>query len=86
MKMGSMEMLNYVYYYMVKDAEPEQRRKIDLALAGKLGSNGGEIIDDPDLPASIQGMEAPAWWNSDHDALADQHQLTGSDASFYGAM
>lgn len=79
-------MLNFTYWYMVKDADADQRRRIELALVGKLGESGGEIIDDPDLPESMQGVEAPAWWNSDHDPFADQHQLSGSDASFHGVV
>lgn len=77
-------MLNYAYWYLVKDAEEEQRRRIDMALEGRLGESGGEIVDDPALPASMQGKEAPVWWNGDHDAFANQHELSGSDASFHG--
>lgn len=77
-------LLNFVYYYLVKDADADGRRKIDLALAGRLGESGGEIIDDPDLPEGLQGKEAPSWWNSDYDAFEDQHDLSGSDADLYG--
>lgn len=77
------EMLNTAYARLVEFADEDGRKRIDLALAGKLGESGGEIVDDPDLPESIQGMEAPAWWNSDHDPFAEQHQLGGTDASFH---
>jgi len=78
------EMLNFVYSRLVKDADEEGRKKVDLALAGRLGEHGGEIIDDPMLPASMQGKEAPSWWNSDHDAFADQHTLANADTNFHG--
>jgi len=77
-------MLNFVYSRLVQDADEEGRKKVDLALAGRLGAHGGEIIDDPMLPASMQGMEAPSWWNSDHDAFADQHTFDNSDTTFHG--
>jgi hypothetical protein len=78
-----MEMLNAVYARMMENADAEGRRRIDLALAGRLGEHGGEIVDDPDLPAAMQGMEAPSWWNGDHDAFADTLQLGGTDATFH---
>ena len=31
--------------------------------------------NDPDMPESMQGMEAPSWWNSDHDPWRETHQL-----------
>lgn len=78
------EMLSYAYWYMIKDLDSDQRRRIELALQGRIGESGGEIVDDPDLPASLQGKEAPSWWSSDFDPFADQHELSGSDASFHG--
>lgn len=74
-RMSLHALLDFTYYYLVKDADAEGRRKVDLAMAGRLGESGGEIVDDPDLPASLQGKEAPSWWSSEHDALADQHDL-----------
>ncbi len=79
-----LEMLNLTYSLLVSEADEEGRKKVNLALAGRLGESGGEIVDDPDLPESMQGMEAPSWWNSDHDPFADQHSLGGTDASFHG--
>ena len=69
------ELLNFAYSLLVKDADSEGRRKVDLGLAGKLGESGGELVDDPDLPESMQGREAPAWWNGDHDPFADTHSI-----------
>lgn len=79
-----MEALNFVYAHLVENTDAEGRRKIDLSLAGRLGEHGGEIVDDPDLPASMQGMEAPSWWTGDHDPFADQHQLGNTDTRFHG--
>lgn len=70
-------MLNFTYWYLVKDLDAEQRKKIDLALANRLGENGGEIVDDPDLPENLQGKEAPSWWSGDHDPFADQQDIPG---------
>lgn len=82
--LSALEMLNYVYARLVENTDADGRRKIDLALAGRLGEHGGEIVDDPDLPAAMQGKEAPSWWNSDHDPFADQHQLGNTNATFHG--
>lgn len=73
--LGLIEMLNFTYAVLVKDADAEGRRKVDLALQGKIGEGGGEIVDDPALPASMQGREAPSWWNGDHDPFADTHSI-----------
>jgi hypothetical protein len=78
-----LELLNFAYAQLVSYADEEGRKKIDLALEGRIGEHGGELVDDPDLPESMQGMEAPSWWNSDHDPFAEQHQLGGTDASFH---
>jgi hypothetical protein len=78
------EMLNLTLACLLEWADADGRRKIELALEGRLGEHGGEIVDDPDLPASMQGVEAPSWWNSDHDPFADQHQWSDLDTSFYG--
>ena len=84
MDLTVMEMLNFVYARLVEEADADHRRKIDLALAGRLGEHGGEIVDDPDLPAAMQGMEAPSWWTGDHDPFADQHTFGNIDTSFHG--
>lgn len=76
-------MLNLTYARLVEFADEDGRKRIDLALAGRLGESGGEIVDDPDLPESMQGVEAPSWWNSDHDPFAEQHQLGSTDAAFH---
>lgn len=82
--LSALEMLNFVYARLTENADSEHRRKIDLALAGRIGEHGGEIVDDPDLPASMQGMEAPSWWNGDHDPFADTHSLGNTNTQFYG--
>lgn len=81
--MGMVALLNFAYGRLLEFADDEGRKRIELALEGRLGENGGEIVDDPDLPAEMQGLEAPSWWNSDHDPFADQHQLSGTDAQFH---
>lgn len=84
LELSAIEMLNLAYAMLVSDSDDEHRKRIDLALAGKIGESGGEIVADPDLPDEMQGLEAPSWWNSDHDPFADQHQLGSTDASFHG--
>ena len=74
--LSAVELCDYSYSLLVKDRDSEGRRKIELMLVGKIGERGGEIVDDPLLPASMQGMEAPAWWTGDHDPFADQHTLS----------
>lgn len=76
MDLSAVEVLDYSYYLLTKDRDQATRRKIELMLMGRLGEHGGELIDDPSLPASMQGMEAPSWWNSDHDPWADTHRLS----------
>lgn len=60
---SAVETLNLVYSHLVSELDWKQRLKLDGALLGKLGPNGGWIIDDPDLPAELQGKEAPDWWD-----------------------
>jgi hypothetical protein len=79
-------MLNLTLACLLEWADADGRKKIELALEGRLGEHGGEIVDDPDLPASMQGLEAPSWWNSDDDPFADQHQFSSLDTSFHGVM
>lgn len=67
MELSAVEVLNYSYSQIVQHADEKQRRKIDDILAGKIGPHGGYIIDDPDLPAALQGQEAPEWWDPYHD-------------------
>lgn len=86
MDLTVIECLNFVYARLVENADAAGRRKIDLALSGRLGEHGGEIVDDPDLPASMQGKEAPSWWNGDHDPFSEQHELGSTDTRFHGVM
>jgi hypothetical protein len=77
------ELLDFAYYYLVKDTDADGRRRVDLYIAGRLGESGGEIVDDPDLPEALQGKEAPSWWRADDDPFADQHDLSGTDTSLH---
>lgn len=77
------EMLNFTLAHLLEGADADHRRKIQLAMEGRLGSSGGEIVDDPDLPEALQGMEAPSWWSSDDDPFANQHDLGSTDTRFH---
>lgn len=66
-----MELLNWTFAYMMEDKEPRERRYILAALEGRLGPNGGILVDDPDLPAEMQGQEAPAWWDDGVTDMGD---------------
>jgi len=72
----ALELLNFSYYLLVKDAPPENRERINAILEGRVGPSGGIIVDDDTLPESLRGKEAPSWWRNDYDPFADQHQLT----------
>lgn len=71
-----LELLNFVYANLMEWSDQESRKKINAALEGRLGESGGEVVSDPTLPESMQGMEAPSWWSSDSDPFADQHTLS----------
>jgi len=79
--LSAVDLLDYAYFMLTKDRDAATLRKIELMLMGRLGEHGGEIIDDPDLPESMQGMEAPSWWNGSHDPWAEQHRLA-ADTQF----
>jgi hypothetical protein len=72
---SAMELLNFVYMLLVKDADPQAREKINAALEGRVGEGGGIVVDDETLPESLQGKEAPSWWEGDHDPFANQHTI-----------
>lgn len=59
--------LNLVYQHLVKDADSKQRKHLDDALSGRIGAAGGLIIEDDRLPASLQGREAPSWFDENHN-------------------
>lgn len=71
LRLSAHEALNFAYAHLVDGADHETRLKIDAALSGNLGEGGGQIVNDPDLPDAMQGMEAPAWWSSDEDPFQD---------------
>jgi hypothetical protein len=83
---GLVELLNFAYARLMENADEDDRKRIDMTLAGRIGEGGGEIVDDPDLPDEMQGLEAPSWWNSDHDPFSDQLNLGGTNASFHGQV
>jgi len=62
MRMGIIELLNFVFADILDGLDSKQRVRILAALYGRLGANGGLIVDDPDLPASMQGLEMPDWY------------------------
>ena len=75
-KVTILELLNFVYADLLEWSDKDGRKKIDAALEGRLGESGGITIDDPTLPESLQGQEAPSWWTDDQDPFAEQHTLS----------
>jgi len=73
------ELMSFVYAMLVEGADAKGRKKIDALFAGRLGSGGGIIVDDPDLPESLQGQEAPSWWDDDPNPLADVHTIDNAE-------
>lgn len=63
LKLSGIEVLNYGYAHLMKGKESKERVYIQAWLEGRIGPGGGIIIEDDTLPESMQGMEAPAWWN-----------------------
>jgi len=72
-----LELLNYTYSQVVEYADSKGRQRIDAMLEGRLGEGGGILVDDPDLPPSMQGKEAPDWWDDDGGAMTS----TGGDGN-----
>ncbi|HUV09716.1 MAG TPA: hypothetical protein VMX12_01990 [Acidimicrobiia bacterium] len=52
------ELLSVSYSLMVENLDTEKRRELDHALMPR----AKVAIDDPDLPAELQGMKPPSWW------------------------
>lgn len=75
MDLSLQELLSFVYAMLVEGADSKHRKKIDALFAGRLGSGGGIIVDDPDLPESLRGQEAPSWWD-DSNPWADTHTIS----------
>lgn len=42
------------------------------------------VVNDPDLPASMQGQPLPPWWDSSDDPFEDQHVIATSPRSGRG--
>ncbi len=55
------ELLSWGYYVMVSGMDAEHRAKLDYALR----PDAAVVINDPELPASMQGLRPPAWWKGD---------------------
>lgn len=72
-------MFSMVYAFMVENADQEGRKKINALYHGRLGPGGGVIVDDPTLPESLRGQEAPSWWDDDHNAFSEQHVLSNTE-------
>ena len=70
-KLSALEVLNFSFSNILEGLDGESRKRALAALEGRLGPNGGILIDDPDLPESLQGQEAPDWWKDDHDPFQD---------------
>lgn len=65
-----MELLNFVWADVFEGLDGKQRRHLLASFEGRVGPDGGILVDDPDLPAEMQGMEAPAWWDADYDPMS----------------
>jgi hypothetical protein len=74
--MKVIELLNFTFAHLLDGMHGDDRKRIIAALEGRLGPGGGIIVDDPDLPESLQGMEAPSWWVPDEDPFANQFDLS----------
>lgn len=46
---------------MVDGMDAEHRRKLDYALR----PDESVLVNDPELPDSMQGLRPPSWWDSD---------------------
>lgn len=68
------ELLNKAWSHMVKDLDSQGRAKLEAAMEGRLGPHGGILVDDPDLPADLQGKEAPSWWDGASVEYSDEPQ------------
>lgn len=72
------ELMAYTYAeFIARFPDTESRNRAEAWLRGKLGAKGGYIIDDPALPESMQGKEAPSWWTPDHDPFKNQQRVPG---------
>lgn len=78
MRLSALELLNFVYSSLMSDTDHEGRLRINAALEGRIGEGGGIVIDDPSMPAALQGQEAPSWWRDDEDPFANQHTINAS--------
>lgn len=70
--MPSGELLSFAWANVYDKANDKSRRKLDLLSRGRLGPDGGEIIDDENLPEALRGTEAPEWFTLEDDPFADQ--------------
>jgi len=69
------ELLSIVWYEIYSNADPRMQRKLNLFVLGRLGPDGGEIVDDPNMPSSLRGREAPEGWADTEDPFSDGWNL-----------
>lgn len=62
MDLDAGELLSWGYSVMVANLDTEHRRKFDHALR----PDAAVVIDDPELPVSMQGLRPPSWWDGDN--------------------
>jgi len=70
------ELLSFAWANIYDKANDKAQRKLDLLVRGRLGQDGGEIMDDPNLPESLRGAEAPDWFTTEEDPFDDQWNLS----------
>lgn len=63
LNLNCIEILNYGFAFLMEGLDARQRAHIMASLEGRVGPGGGILVDDPDLPAELQGREAPSWWS-----------------------
>jgi len=68
-------MLNFVLADLLEGHDMEGRQRVQALLRGRIGEGGGIIVDDPTLPAELQGKEAPSWWDADYDPWSKTETL-----------
>lgn len=72
----ALDLLAYAYDQLMAGATSvDDQNRVEAWLRGKLGPGGGYIVDDPDMPESMRGVEAPRWWVPDEDPFANQMRV-----------